>query len=118
MNMRNLFYRLLIGCLCGVVGLSGRLEAEPVGGPKTVIIQVKGTCAACKTRIEAALKLKGVKKATWSILKKEVTIVYQPDKITPDALHQALAMAGHDTDKYKAPDSVYAGLPACCHYER
>lgn len=117
--MRNMFYRILFGCLAMVVILSGRVEAVPSGGgTQTAIIKVKGTCAACKTRIEAALKLKGVKKATWSILNKEATVVYQTDKITLDALHQAVAMAGHDTDKYRAPDNVYAALPACCHYER
>jgi len=29
---------------------------------------------------------------------------------------QAVALVGHDTDLFKAEDSVYEKLPACCKY--
>jgi hypothetical protein len=35
-----------------------------------------------------------------------------------DALDKKLALVGHDTEKYKAEDKVYDGLPGCCKYDR
>jgi hypothetical protein len=35
-----------------------------------------------------------------------------------DMCKTRLASVGHDTEKYKASDDVYAKLPDCCHYER
>jgi len=34
------------------------------------------------------------------------------------AIHKAIANAGHDTDKEKAPDEVYKNLPGCCQYTK
>jgi hypothetical protein len=36
--------------------------------------------------------------------------------IEADSLHKRVAAVGHDTEKFKAPDSVYASLPKCCLY--
>jgi len=47
-----------------------------------------------------------------------LTVSYDSLKTNRDALSKKLASVGHDTEKYKAPDEVYAKLPACCHYER
>ena len=35
-----------------------------------------------------------------------------------DALEKKLASVGHDTEKYKAENKVYDGLPGCCKYDR
>jgi Cu(I)/Ag(I) efflux system membrane fusion protein len=37
-------------------------------------------------------------------------------RISLDSLQQRIAAVGHDTEKYKAADSVYAELPSCCLY--
>jgi len=47
-----------------------------------------------------------------------LTVSFDPAKTTVDALGKKLALVGHDTEKYKAPDDVYAKLPGCCHYDR
>jgi Cu(I)/Ag(I) efflux system membrane fusion protein len=41
-------------------------------------------------------------------------LVYNPDKISIEQIHQLIAKAGHDTEKVKAPDSIYSKLPDCC----
>jgi mercuric ion binding protein len=87
-------------------------------GPKTESFKVWGKCEMCKTRIESGLKLDGITKAIWDEKTQLVTVTYDPGKTSVDAMQKKLASIGHDTEKYKAPDDVYAKLPGCCHYER
>ena len=82
----------------------------------TADIKVYGNCGECKQRIEAALDTKGVKKATWDPKSKNLNIVYVPTKITEQQICNIVAAVGHDTDKSKAKDEVYANLPFCCLY--
>jgi mercuric ion binding protein len=79
-------------------------------------IKVYGNCAMCKERIETALDTKGIKQAIWDSKKKELQVVYVSSKITEKEIHELVAAVGHDTDKVKANDEVYAELPFCCLY--
>ena len=80
---------------------------------------VNGNCEMCQSRIQkAALSVKGVKMATWSIESKMLTVLYNPEKCDTDAIKKAIAEVGHDNDTYKAPDEVYNELHSCCKYER
>ena len=85
---------------------------------KTDSFKVWGKCEMCKTRIEGILKGEGVTNASWDQKTLMLTVSYDSSKTNRDALSKKLASVGHDTEKYKAPDEVYAKLPACCHYER
>jgi mercuric ion binding protein len=86
---------------------------------KTEQFTVKGACGMCETRIEkAALSVEGVTKADWDRETQKIVVVYDDEVTQPDAIHKAIAKAGHDTDKQKARDEVYEKLPACCKYER
>lgn len=79
-------------------------------------IKVYGNCAMCKQRIETALDSKGIKTASWDKTTKELSVVYNSSKITEQQIHEIIASVGHDTDKVKAKDEVYADLPFCCLY--
>jgi mercuric ion binding protein len=79
-------------------------------------IKVYGNCGMCKKRIETALDTKGIKQATWDSKTKDLLLVYNSSKITEMEIHQLIAAVGHDTDKVKAKDEVYADLPFCCLY--
>lgn len=82
----------------------------------TDTIKVYGNCTMCKKRIEAALDQTGIKKAEWSPKTKNLVVVYNSDKISELQIHELVAKVGHDTDKVKAKDEVYATLPFCCLY--
>lgn len=82
----------------------------------TADIKVYGNCGMCKERIETALDTKGVKQAKWDPTTKNLNVVYVPTKITEQQICDIVAKAGHDTDKSKAKDEVYAKLPFCCLY--
>ncbi len=72
----------------------------------------------CKTRIEKAAKIEGVKSATWDKESKMLKIEFNPSKVKLIDIHKNIAKVGHDTDKEKAKDETYKKLPACCKYER
>jgi len=82
----------------------------------TSTFKVYGNCAMCKKRIETALDHKGVKLAKWDTKTKDLEVVYNNEKITEMQIHEIVASVGHDTDKVKAKDEVYAALPFCCLY--
>lgn len=93
-------------------------KVKPVGGA-TDIIMVYGNCEMCKIRIEGSLiNVKGIHSADWSIETKVLTVTYDLEVITKNAIKNMVAKAGHDTDKFLASRNVYDMLPACCKYER
>ena len=80
---------------------------------------VSGNCELCKERIEKTAKsLKGVATAIWDIQTKKITVDYNNNLTTPDEIQKAISLAGHDTEKFKAPDNVYNQLPECCLYRK
>lgn len=80
---------------------------------------VKGACDMCKQRIEDAAKsVKGVTSASWDKEAQMIHLQFNPEQTSADAIAKAIAKAGHDNDKYKADDSVYNKLPACCKYRQ
>ena len=85
---------------------------------KVSSFKVYGNCDQCKERIEGALKVNGVSKANWDEKTKIATVTYNPAKVKVDDLQKKVAAVGHDTEKFKADDKVYAKLPGCCQYER
>lgn len=84
----------------------------------TVEMKVWGNCGKCKTRIEKAVKIKGVKKAEWDMDTKILTLTYSPKIISLEKIHEKIAIAGHDTEDIYAPKSKYIKLPDCCKYIR
>lgn len=80
---------------------------------------VSGNCDLCKDRIdEAAKSVNGVKSADWNIVSKKIDVEFDTKATSSDAIHKAIAKAGHDTDKLKTDDQTYKSLPACCLYRK
>ncbi len=83
------------------------------------VMSVNGNCEMCKKRIEkAAYSVKGVKSAQWHQDHHDMHVIIDETKVSIDEVHQAVAKAGHDTNKAKADDKVYEKLHGCCQYER
>ncbi|MBP6302899.1 MAG: heavy-metal-associated domain-containing protein [Bacteroidia bacterium] len=84
----------------------------------TVTFKVYGNCEMCKSTIENAVDVKGVKAADWNIKTGLITLTYQQQKITLDKIHELIAAAGYDTDQKTADSAIYKNLTPCCQYER
>ncbi len=86
---------------------------------ETTSMKVYGNCGMCKDRIErAARSVKGVVVAVWDEDESLLTLKYQPSIVNIEAVHEALAKVGHDTDNVRAADVDYDNLHSCCKYER
>lgn len=84
---------------------------------KQAMFQTSGNCEMCKDRIEeAAQSVSGVINVEWDADKQMTHLEFDPTKTSIDKVQQAIADAGHDAEKYKAPDAVYNELPECCLY--
>lgn len=82
---------------------------------ETLVIATSAQCGSCKSRIEPALKaVKGVNAATLDLETKQVTVKYDAQKTSPDAIRKAIAAAGYDADNISANTDAYQKLPACC----
>lgn len=79
---------------------------------------VKGNCNMCKARIETTAVKAGAISANWSAENQTLTMVLDESKVTCDTILKQVAEAGHDNEKFKAPEGVYKALPACCLYTR
>lgn len=100
-----------------LIGLSSfTLLAGPVKKEK---FKVAGNCGMCEARIEKAAKsVNGVTAADWDKETKMLVVSFDAAEVNIKKVHEAIAGVGHDTELVRADDETYAGLPACCKYER
>lgn len=85
---------------------------------KTEVVMVYGNCGMCEKTIEKAAFKKGEAKVDWDQDTKMAQITFDASKTNADAVLQRIAAAGYDSEKFTAPDDVYANLHGCCQYER
>jgi Cu(I)/Ag(I) efflux system membrane fusion protein len=88
-----------------------------IAEPAHATLTVQGACEMCKERIEEASKsVAGVSEAAWDLESKALHLHFDAAKTSLEAISQAIAKAGHDTENDKADDDVYNALPPCCQY--
>jgi copper chaperone CopZ len=111
--MNNFFFKLnfivVSLCLFSVSSLSAQTDTT---------FSVSGNCGMCKSTIEAALDVKGIKKAVWNSNSKLLSVSYNPNKISVKEIMHLIAAAGYDTPLVKADEASYSKLHSCCKYER
>ena len=79
---------------------------------------VRGNCGMCKSTIEKAVNgVDGVASAEWDKLRKQVNVSFDGSKTNVDAIHNAIAASGYDTDKVAGNEEAYGNLPGCCQYD-
>src|SRR5690606_9134131 len=84
---------------------------------KSISFEIKGNCGMCKSRIEkTALKLKGVKMASWDAGTKVFQGVIDERKCSIEDIKKSIAEVGHDSEGFNAPKQIYDNLPPCCKY--
>lgn len=106
----------MIVVLASFAGLN--LAAQGQVKTKSDSLKVLGNCEMCRDRIEKAAKSAGAQTATWDMKTRMLAVKYDPAKTNPNAVARKVASVGHDTEKYKAEEKVYNGLPGCCKYDR
>lgn len=87
--------------LCGQCFTAGVVQAKssPPGNAatKSVTVTVEGmTCASCSVTVRMAAKqLDGVKEAKVSVPDKQAVVEYDPAKVTPEKIVEAINKAGY-----------------------
>ena len=109
---------IVLGIMVLFVALSTQAQEKKKKNAK-YDIEVNGNCEQCKKRIEkAAFSVAGVKSAEWHIDNHILHLIINEEKCSVLDVEKAVAKIGHDTDKVKAEDEVYAKLHSCCLYDR
>lgn len=104
--------------MTALVMLSFGVGNAQIKNSKTETVKIYGNCGMCESTIEKAGNLKKIAKVDWNKDTKMATITYNTTKTNQDEILKRIALAGYDSDKFLAPDDVYAKLPECCQYER
>lgn len=81
-------------------------------------VKIYGNCEMCKNRIDKAGSIKKIAKVNWDENTKMAVVTYDSKKTNQDEILKRIALVGHDSDTFLAPNSTYAKLPGCCQYER
>ncbi|HON52151.1 MAG TPA: heavy-metal-associated domain-containing protein [Bacteroidales bacterium] len=95
---------------------SSHTQTSTKQGIVTETFTVMGSCSMCKTRIENAALVKGVKSAEWNKDSHQITVIYDCSKVTSQAIHNSIAQAGHKTSLVEPNMEAYNKLPKCCAY--
>jgi mercuric ion binding protein len=111
--IQNITLAIILGLITFTIG-----SCQTKKDNNTAKFKVYGNCNMCKKTIDNSLDVKGVKSANWNTESKMIEIVYQPEKISEDKLHELIASSGYDTEKKKGDNNAYNNLPGCCQYER
>ena len=106
----------LLMAMC--VSLSFTACNAQIKNAKTTTVKIYGNCGMCESTIEKAGNIKKVAEVDWNKDTKLASITYDSTKTNQDEILKRIALAGYDSDKFLAPDDVYAKLPECCLYER
>lgn len=101
-----------------IVLLSQTACNAQIKNTKTATVKIYGNCGMCESVIEKAGNVKKVAQVDWNKDTKMASITYDSTKTNQDEILKRIALAGYDSDKFLAPDDVYAKLPECCQYER
>ncbi|HAD98449.1 MAG TPA: hypothetical protein DCG19_13655 [Cryomorphaceae bacterium] len=79
-------------------------------------MMVNGVCEMCKMTIEKAADIKGVSKAEWDVESKILTLVYDREVTSLEAISTSINESGYDTEFNTASDEAYKSLHKCCYY--
>lgn len=109
---------LIILSVFGLIGLIYSNNSIAQDAKSTEVeFQVDGVCKMCKSRIENAANIKGVKFCEWSKETQILKVVYNSSKTDLETIHLSVSEAGHSTSEYKADSIAYNKLPTCCAYQ-
>ena len=92
------------------ISFAGILNAQD-----TLLIKTSAQCGSCKKLIEHDMKFeKGVESASLHVKSQMLTVVYDPEKTTPEKLRLAVTKIGYDADEMPADPKAYNKLNDCC----
>ena len=81
--------------------------------------KVWGNCNMCQEKITSTVKsINGVKWVSWNVKTKILSVKFDNEKVSLNAIHKKIASIGYDTEHEKASEEAYNKLHYCCQYDR
>ena len=91
------------------------LISNAVAQDSTIVIKSTAQCGECKEKIEQALNFeKGIKSSNVDVDTKEITVVYNASRTSPEKIRIAISKVGYDADSVPADTKAYKRLKPCC----
>ncbi len=85
------------------------------GRVATATIKTSAECGSCKERLEDKLNYTaGIKYAELNLEDKNLTVKFNPKKISLDEIRKVISFTGYDADRITADPKSVEKLPACC----
>jgi copper chaperone CopZ len=101
-----------------MVLLSSTISFAQIKNVTTATVKINGNCEMCKANIEKAGNDKKLSTVNWNENTKLASITYDSKQTNQQEILKRIALAGYDSEEFRAPDDVYAKLAECCQYER
>lgn len=111
--MKSINLLMAMSLLLSITTCYGKIK-----NAKVETVHIYGNCSICKSTIEAAANVKDIVQVEWNKDTKMAILTYDEKKTNQDEILKRIGLAGYDSDKFLAPDNVYAKLETCCQYER
>lgn len=93
----------------------GLLTGSSFAKTDTLVVKSSINCATCKKTIENGLRFeKGIKLSTVDVKSKTITVLYNPEKTTPEKIKIAITKLGYEADGMPADKKAYDNLENCC----
>lgn len=102
-----------------LAGIYAMLSFTGSGSKERETFTVYGNCGMCEKTIENALTgVDGIDWADWEVETLQLTVKFDPDKITLNQIKERVADVGYDSETNRATEEAYESLHPCCKYER
>ena len=107
--------KTILFVLLAVFVTSANVSTALAGKKEKITVQTSAQCGGCEARITKALtEIDGVKKSSFDMATKQVTVTFDTKKTNADAIRMAIANVGYDADAKTADPAAYGKLPGCC----
>lgn len=113
--MKNFIFTCLMALLSQAAFAQGTAANNNLQNGQFMVL---GNCGMCKKTIEKAALGAGAATAAWDGETDTLTLTFDAQKTSVDAIQKAVAKAGYDNAGYKADDEAYSKLHGCCQYDR
>lgn len=82
---------------------------------ETIVIKSSMVCDMCQDAIRDGLAyVKGIRRVTTDLDNNEITVKYNPKRISAEDIKQEITKIGYAADDMEADEAAYAALPECC----
>lgn len=98
--------------------LSAVVATAQMKNAKTETVKIFGNCGMCETKIEKAGTQKDIASVDWNKDTKMATITYDSKITNKEEILKRIALAGYDSEQFRAEEAAYTKLPGCCQYDR